>query len=116
MTRTIAALAAIAAFTALTACSEEAAPAPAPVETTAPEPVASAPAPDQALFAELHAATCEVAEPVNESLCRRGFGTDTVSCEFSLGDDEYMRNDATLELDETGEAWVIADAETVCAQ
>ncbi|WP_120076612.1 hypothetical protein [Aurantiacibacter odishensis] len=100
---------------ALAACAEPA-PEPAPVETATPEPTPSAPAPDQALFSELYAAACPDNEAVNESICQRAMGADTASCEFSLGDDEYLRNDATLELDETGEAWVLADAEAVCTQ
>ena len=101
---------------ALAACGEEPAPEPAPTEVVAPEPTPSAPAPDQELFAELYAAACPDNEAVNESICKRAMGADTVSCEFSLGDDEYMRNDATLELDESGEAWAIADVEAVCTQ
>lgn len=101
---------------ALAACGEEPAaePAPAPVATVEPTP--SLPAPDEELFAELFAATCPNAEPVNTSICKRGFGAETVSCEYGLGDDEYLRNDATLAMDEAGESWAIADAETVCAQ
>jgi len=101
---------------AIAACGEEPAPEPVPTETATPEPTPTVPAPDQELFSSLFAATCPDAEAVNESFCQRALGADTVSCEFSLGDDEYLRNDATLEIDETGEAWVIADAETVCAQ
>ena len=101
---------------ALAACGEE--PAPEPVATPAveAEPVVSLPAPDEALFAEVFAETCPEAEAVNTSVCRRAMGADTVSCEFGLGEDEYLRNDATLELDETGEAWAIADADAVCSQ
>ena len=102
---------------ALAACSEEPAPQAAPADVVAPEPTPSAPAPDETLFAELYAATCpEAEEAVNESICKRAMGAETAACEYSLGDDEYLRNDATLQLDETGEAWIIADAETVCTQ
>ncbi|WP_338240569.1 hypothetical protein [Aurantiacibacter hainanensis] len=101
---------------ALAACGEEPAPEATAAPVAAPEPTPSAPAPDEALFSELYAATCPEAEAVNESICKRAMGAETASCEFSLGDDEYMRNDATLQLDETGEAWIIADAETVCTQ
>ncbi|MFB0613283.1 hypothetical protein [Aurantiacibacter poecillastricola] len=112
MTRIIAALAAL---SALAACGEEPTPEATAAEVVAPEPVASAPAPDEDLFAQLHAETCPDAEPVSTSICQRAMGAETASCEFGLGDDDVLRNDATLELDETGEAWVIADAETVCA-
>lgn len=101
---------------ALAACGEEPAPEPAPVEVAAPEPTPSLPAPDEELFAELFAAACPGAEPVNTSICRRAMGAETVSCEYGLGDDKYLRNDATLAADETGEYWAIVDAETVCAQ
>ena len=106
----------IAPVFALAACGEEPAPEPAPAEVAAPEPTPSAPAPDEELFAQLYAAACPEAEPVSTSVCRRAMGADTVSCEFGLGEDEYLRNDAMLELDETGEAWAIADADAVCSQ
>ena len=101
---------------ALAACGEEPAAEPAPAETVAAEPIATLPPPDEALFAELHAETCPDAEAVNGSFCQRAMGATSASCEFGLGEDEVLRNDATLDVDETGEAWVIADAETVCAQ
>ncbi|MWV29448.1 hypothetical protein [Aurantiacibacter rhizosphaerae] len=100
---------------ALAACGEEPAPAPEPTETVAAEPVVTLPAPDEALFAELHAETCPDAETVSTSFCQRAMGAETASCEFGLGDDDVLRNDATLEVSETGDAWVIADAEAVCA-
>ncbi|WAT18751.1 hypothetical protein OZN62_04060 [Aurantiacibacter sp. MUD11] len=100
----------------LAACGEEPAPEPVPTETATPEPTPTVPAPDEELFASLHAATCEGAEPVSTSVCRRAMGADTVSCEFGLGEDEYLRHDATLAIDEAGEAWAIVDPETVCAQ
>ena len=100
----------------LGACGEEPAPEPAPVETTAAEPVASLPATDQNYFTEKFAATCEGAEPVSTAVCRRAMGADTVSCEFGLGEDEYMRHDATLEASEDGSDWMLADAEALCAE
>ena len=100
---------------ALTACGEEPAPEPVETEVVAPAPVSSIAAPDEALFAELFASTCPAAEPVATSVCRRAMGAETVSCEFGLGDDAVLRNDATLELDETGENWQFADAEALCA-
>ncbi len=100
---------------ALVACGEEPATETAPAAAMEVEPVVSLPAPDEALFAELHAAACPEAEPVNGSICQRAMGALTASCEFGLGEDEVLRHDATLEADEAGEAWVIADAEKVCA-
>ncbi len=102
-------------FLALAACGEEPAPEPVPTETVEAEPVVSLPATDEALFAELHAETCPDAETVSTSFCQRAMGADTASCEFGLGDDEVLRNDATLEANEAGDGWVIADPETVCA-
>ena len=101
---------------ALAACGEEApAPAPEPVETATPEPeVPALPAPDQALFTELHAAACPNAKPVNTAVCRRaGMGSDDVICEYGLGDDEYLRNKAILSAGES--EWTLNDTETVCA-
>ena len=99
---------------ALAACSEEPAPAPAATQEAAPAPVASMAAPDEQLFADLHAATCPDAKPVSTSVCKRlGIGSEDVLCEYGLGDDEYLRNKATLTPQD--EEWTIADPETVCA-
>ena len=100
---------------ALAACGEEPAPAPEPTETVAPEPVVSLPPVDESLFSSIMADACPSIEPVNMSICSRGMGADTVSCEFSLGDDEYLRNDAVLEANEAGDGWVLSDAEALCA-
>ena len=99
---------------ALAACGEE--PAPEPVETVAPEPVVALAPADEALFTELFAATCPAAEPVSTAFCQRAMGADTASCEFGLGEDTELRHDATLNVDETGEGWVIANAEAVCTE
>lgn len=98
----------------LAACGEEPAPAPAPTAT--PEPVATLPATDQDLFAELLAEACPDLEPVNTAVCRRGMGATTVACDYGLGEDEFMRNDATLVVNEAGDGWMIQDPEAVCAQ
>ena len=99
---------------ALAACAEE--PAPEPVEAPVAEPTSSLPAPDQALFTALLAETCPDAEPVNTAVCRRGMGAEQAECDYGLGDDEFLRNDATIAVDETGEGWMIVDPEAVCAQ
>ena len=101
---------------ALAACGEEPAPEPAATTVATPEPVNTLPAPDGDLFKTTFAETCEGAEPVNQSVCRRAMGADTVSCEFSLGEDEYMRHDATLAVNETNDGWMISDAEALCAE
>ncbi|MCB2067861.1 MAG: hypothetical protein KDE15_14615 [Erythrobacter sp.] len=100
----------------LTACGEEPAPEPTQTATVAPEPTPSAPTPDQALFTQLFADACPGAEPVNTSMCQRAMGADTVSCRYGLGDDEYLRHDATLALNEAGDGWTLVDPATVCAQ
>ena len=100
---------------ALAACSEEPAAEPAPVETVAaPEPVETLPAPDQDLFGTKLAEACPDLEPVSTAVCKRaGLGSEDVVCEYGLGDDEYLRNKATMTA--VDGAWTIADTETVCA-
>ncbi len=98
----------------LAACGEE--PAPQPVDGAAAPAPASAPslsAPDQALFTAKYAEACPEAEPVNTAVCKRaGFGSGDVVCEFGLGEDEYLRNKATLSAGDGD--WVLADPENVC--
>ena len=101
---------------ALAACGEDPAPEPAATQAAPPAPLNDLPAPDQDLFKTTFANTCEGAEPVNEAVCRRGMGADTVACEFSLGEDEYLRHKATLAVNETGDGWMLADAEAICAE
>ena len=98
----------------LAACGEE--PAPQPVDEAA-APVAEAtpslPAPDQALFTAKYAEACPEDEAVNTAVCKRaGLGSDDVICEFGLGEDEYLRNSATLSAGD-GE-WVFAEPDNVC--
>ena len=97
----------------LAACGQEPAPAPTAEPTPEPAPTASLPAPDQALFSEKYAEACPDAEAVNTASCRRaGMGSPDVVCEFGLGDDEYLRNQATLTASEGD--WAFADTENVC--
>lgn len=109
----------IAALATLTACgetAEETTPVVATetaVDETDLDEAAALPAPDQAVFAAVFAKTCPAAEPVSTSVCRRAMGADTVSCEFGIGEDEYMRHDA--ELTAEGDNWTLADAEQLCA-
>lgn len=107
-------LAFLPALLLLAACGEE--PAPQPVDEAA-APVAEAapalPAPDQDLFTTTYAAACPEDDAVNTAVCKRaGLGSDDVICEFGLGEDEYLRNSATLTAGD-GE-WVFADPENVC--
>ena len=101
---------------ALAACSSEPAAEPTPASTTAvpvPAATSSLPAPDQALFTRLHAETCPDAEPVSTAICRRaGFGSEEVTCEYGLGEDEYRRNKATLVPAE--DDWALKDGAAVC--
>ena len=99
----------------LAACGEE--PAPEPTQAAAPaEPIHNVPAPDQALFTQVFAATCPDAEPVSRAICQRPMGDENAYCDFGVGEDEAMRHEATLEIDESGENWQLADAEALCAE
>ena len=112
MIKTIPALAALAL---LAACGEEPAAQTAPTEAVTPEPIDTLPAPDQALFTAKYSETCPDSEPVSTAVCKRaGLGSEDVICEYGLGDDEYLRNDATLSAGD--DSWTLADPETVCAQ
>jgi len=98
----------------LAACGEE--PAPQPVDEAA-APVAEAtpslPAPDQDLFTAKYAEACPEDDAVNTAVCKRaGLGSDDVICEFGLGEDEYLRNSATLSAGD-GE-WVFSEPDNVC--
>jgi hypothetical protein len=96
---------------ALAACSSE--PAAEPTAVPVPAATPSLPAPDQALFTRLHAEACPEAKPVNTAVCKRaGFGSEEVICEYGLGDDEYLRNKATLVPAE--EEWALKDAAAIC--
>ena len=107
---------ALAAATLLAACGSETAeqPVTAPVEGVAtPEPIETLPAPDEALFSAKYAEACPDEEAVNTAICKRaGMGSPDVVCEFGLGEDEYLRNEATLTAGD-GE-WAFADPENVC--
>ncbi len=101
---------------ALAACSGEPAAEPTTAPTaTAPAPVVtpSLKAPDQALFTGIYADACPEAKPVGKAVCRRaGMGSTEVNCDYALGDDEYLRNKATL-VAVDGE-WTLKDAAAVC--
>ena len=106
---------ALAAFGLLAACSGKPEAQPTEAATQAPAPVAtpSLPAPGQEIFSKLYADACPSDKPVNTAACKRaGFGSEDVLCEFGLGDDEYLRNEATLTPGD-GE-WTLADPENVC--
>ncbi|WP_421992252.1 hypothetical protein [Qipengyuania sp.] len=97
----------------LAACGEEPAAQVAPEQAATPEPIETLPAPDQALVTEMYAEACPEEDAVNTAVCKRaGLGSPDVICEFGLGDDEYLRNEATLTAGE-GE-WTFADPENVC--
>lgn len=99
---------------ALAACGEE--PAPEPVETAAPEPVVTLPAPDEELFTQVFAESCEGAEPVSTAVCKRAMGADTATCEFGLGEDDVLRHEATISVNEDKSGWDLADAENICVE
>ena len=97
----------------LAACGEEPAPEPTATAVATPEPVESLTPPDQAYFTEKYAEQCPEDEAVNTAVCRRaGLGSPDVLCEFGLGEDEYLRNEATLTAGDGD--WVFADPENVC--
>jgi hypothetical protein len=99
---------------ALAACGQEPAPAPEPTATAAAAPVSTLPPPDKEHFADAFA-VCQGAKPVNEVSCKRaGLGSEDVICDYSLGDDEFMRNKATLNPNAGKDGWVLADATNVC--
>ncbi|MEX0341586.1 MAG: hypothetical protein AB3N06_03280 [Erythrobacter sp.] len=100
----------------LAACGEEPAAQTAPEQIASPEPVNTPPAPDESLFKTVFAETCEGAETVSVAMCKRAMGAETVSCEFGLGDDEYMRNKAQLTVNEDSTGWNLADAAAICAE
>ncbi len=102
------------AIALLAACGEE--PAAEPEAVAAPEPVVELPAPDEAKFTEVFAATCEGAEPVSTAICKSALGSETVTCEFGLGEDEYMRHEAPLMKNEEGTDWVLGNAEAICTE
>jgi len=98
---------------ALAACDEEPAPEPVATEVAAPEPIETLAAPDQAYFTTKYAEACPEEDAVNTAICKRaGMGSPDVVCEFGLGEDEYLRNKATLTAGD-GE-WTFADPENVC--
>ncbi|WP_271077458.1 hypothetical protein [Aurantiacibacter sp. MUD61] len=101
---------------ALAACGEEPAPEPTSEAAPAVEETVELPAPDQALFASLLAEQCPGAEPVNTAVCSRAMGADEAVCEYGLGDDEYLRNAATIAVNEGGDAWMLTEGDAVCPQ
>ena len=101
---------------ALAACGSEPEAPPPAAPTATPEPRASLPAPDEELFTEVFANSCDGAEPVSTAVCKRAMGSETVTCEFGLGEDEYLRHAADLTASEDGTEWVLADPEAICAE
>jgi hypothetical protein len=100
---------------ALAACGQGE-PEPAPTPTVAAAPAKpTLPPPNEELFAEVFAKTCPDAEKVATSVCKRaGMGSDTVDCQFGVGEDENLRHKASL-MAENGE-WKLVDAATICAE
>ena len=114
--KTILLFAATAAALTLSGCGEPSAQ-PAPVETpVAVQPVTpSLPAPDQEIFSKAFTAACPDAEAIAIASCRsKGLGESDFLCEYGLGDDEYLRHQATVTPGD-GE-WTIADPAEICAQ
>jgi len=102
---------------ALAACAQEPAEAPAPVETTAIEEEIGPTLhpPDRDKFAERFAVACPAAPQISTAMCRaQGMGSHDFTCEYGLGDDEYMRHEAVLQ--EVDGEWEVEDPDAVCAQ
>ncbi|MEM7690210.1 MAG: hypothetical protein AAF291_14420 [Pseudomonadota bacterium] len=71
--------------------------------------------PDRDVFAEKFAAACPSQEKVNKALCRaQGMGSHDFTCEYGLGDDDYLRHEGVLS--EVEGEYVLQDPDTVCAQ
>lgn len=99
----------------LAACSQEPQAAPAPTSSATPAPAATPalPAPDQKTFSDAFAAACPEAEDVNTAVCKRAaFGSEEVICEYGLGEDEYLRDKATLA--PADGKWALKEPEAVC--
>ena len=119
MTRTLFLLSPLALV--LGACSESPAEDAEPKAPTAREMEAAikeggklAP-PNRDTFAEKFAAACPSQKKVNKALCQaQGMGSHDFTCEYGLGDDEYLRHEGVLS--EVEGEYVLQDPETVCAQ
>ncbi|MCP9222710.1 hypothetical protein MKP08_08130 [Erythrobacter sp. LQ02-29] len=99
----------------LAACGQQEAPAPAPTQTATTPVRESLSPPKRDDFADAFGKACPEAKPVNKAVCKSaGMGSIDFICDYGLGDDEYLRNEATLT--QQDDAWVIADPEKVCAQ
>ncbi|MGN3973571.1 hypothetical protein [Tsuneonella sp. SYSU-LHT278] len=102
---------------ALAACGQEPAPEPAATQAAPVAPAPTLPAPDTQDFAAAFAAACNGGEPVNQATCKRaGMGSPNVVCDYSLGDDEYLRHKATLSPNADKTGWVLADPANVCTE
>jgi hypothetical protein len=102
---------------ALAACGQEPAPEPVPTQPAPAVPVSTLPAPDTEHFAEAFAAACKGAEQVNQAICKRaGMGSSSVVCDYSLGDDEYLRHKATLSPNADKTGWVLTETASVCTE
>lgn len=71
--------------------------------------------PTRDTFAEKFAAACPKQEPVNKANClAQGMGSHDFTCEYGLGDDEYLRHEGVLS--EVEGEYVLLETEKVCAQ
>ena len=103
---------------ALAACGEEPAPAPTPTPTEVVETSPRLAPPTRDTFAEVYAESCpDVAKPVNNASCiAMGMGSDQFSCDYGLGEDEALRHEAQLVVNEAGDGFMLDDAENICQQ
>ena len=101
---------------ALSACGSEPTPQPTATATVAPTPLKpTLLPPDQATFTTVFAKACPKAEKVAVASCKaEGMGATSFTCQYGLGNDKYLRHDATIS-QKDGE-YVLDNSAATCAE